>query len=536
METFSLWKPIEITDSWINADISILTDIAPSWRRRRIQLEANPKIYTDFFDKLKREHALETGVVEQLYDVERGVTETLIREGFTKSYLSHGDTNISKDNLMNYLNDHLEAMDWVFDMIKNRRPFSTSFIKQLHQLVTQNREYAEGRDHLGRKSKLKLLKGDYKKQDNNPVRADGVMVLYCPPEQVSSEMDKLIAIYEEQEKINEHPLIIAAWFHHAFTTIHPFQDGNGRIARLLSSFILIKYHLFPFTVLRAESKVKYLNALEKADTGQPQDLITYFAEAQSRYIQKALNLKLISSDSLEEVQKMFAAKVNKHKQQERQHQNMLLKARNDVYRYCKEVLGELNTKLKTTLDDDISTAIFDYPDDLYEKWEREQRNQIGGREQLDEEMARLEQSDPLYLTRIKKHQLDTYKNWYSKANENSFNTLVNTFSQKHSYFFNNQLPKAWLVLEIVLDKDKVYRLIIVMHHYGRSDSTFALAAFLHSKINDNQTNLLDSAFNKPHILSLSETLEASKKKNMRNYLEQRLTLALSEILNDMPEQ
>jgi len=76
------------------------------------------------------------------------------------------------------------------------------------------------------------------------------------------------------------------WFHHAFTTIDPFQDGNGRIARLLASLILIKHGLFPFTVLRGEAKVKYIDALEKADAHEFQPLIDYFAEVQKKHIEK----------------------------------------------------------------------------------------------------------------------------------------------------------------------------------------------------------------------------------------------------------
>jgi Fic family protein len=96
--------------------------------------------------------------------------------------------------------------------------------------------------------------------------------LYCLPEHVEAEMDNLVGFYNKAEKDEIHPLICVPWFHHAFTAIHPFQDGNGRVARLLASLILIKHGLFPFTVLREEAKVKYIDALEKADQDEPQPL------------------------------------------------------------------------------------------------------------------------------------------------------------------------------------------------------------------------------------------------------------------------
>lgn len=117
---------------------------------------------------------------------------------------------------------------------------------------------------------IDLRKGDFKIFENNPTREDGTKVMYCPPEHVQAEMDNLVSIYNEAEQNSVHPLTCATWFHHAFTTIHPFQDGNGRVARLLSSLILIKHGLFPFTVPREEAKVRYIDALEKADSGDPQ--------------------------------------------------------------------------------------------------------------------------------------------------------------------------------------------------------------------------------------------------------------------------
>ena len=197
-----------------------------------------------------------------------------------RSYLSHGDTNVSKDELMNHLNDHLDAVDFVFDMVKENRPLSVSFIKQLHQLTTRHQESAEGRDQFGNKLKIPLLKGVFKERENNPTASDGTRILYCPPIHVNAEMDNLVKIYAQLVKLEINPLIIASWFHHAFVTIHPFQDGNGRVARLLTSLIFIKYGYFPFTVVREDAKVKYINALEKADLGEVQPLVSYFGAVQ----------------------------------------------------------------------------------------------------------------------------------------------------------------------------------------------------------------------------------------------------------------
>ena len=103
-------------------------------------------------------------------------------------------------------------------------------------------------------------------------------------------MDNLVKIYDDLVGQQIHPVIVAAWFHHAFTTIHPFQDGNGRIARLLASLIFIKSYYFPFTVLGQE-RDKYITALELADQNKPQPIVDYFGGAQRRNMKKPLILK-----------------------------------------------------------------------------------------------------------------------------------------------------------------------------------------------------------------------------------------------------
>ena len=114
--TYRLWKPIQFPPNWQECDTSILDDISASWFRRRTLLKEDSGEYSDFLDRLKREHAIETGVIERLYDLKKGITETFIKEGFVQSYLSHGDTNIDETDLMNHLNDHLDSVNFIFDI------------------------------------------------------------------------------------------------------------------------------------------------------------------------------------------------------------------------------------------------------------------------------------------------------------------------------------------------------------------------------------------------------------------------------------
>ena len=69
---------------------------------------------------------------QNLYEIERGVTETLIEHGFQAELLSHGSTNKPRDYVLQLLRDQKEALDGVFDFVASKRPLSVSYIKELH--------------------------------------------------------------------------------------------------------------------------------------------------------------------------------------------------------------------------------------------------------------------------------------------------------------------------------------------------------------------------------------------------------------------
>ena len=75
-----LWRPIQFSENWNCIDTSILDDLTPSWFRRRSELKEGNTDYEDFIDGLKRQHAIETGIVEKLYDLSEGITETFIEK------------------------------------------------------------------------------------------------------------------------------------------------------------------------------------------------------------------------------------------------------------------------------------------------------------------------------------------------------------------------------------------------------------------------------------------------------------------------
>lgn len=489
-KVFRLWKPIEFTQNWVKCDTSVLDDIVESWYVQREKLQRNSSEYKEFMERLKRKHAIETGIVERMYDLSTGITDTFINDGFRSSILSHGDTNIEPRKLMDFLNDHLEAIDWVFDIIKEERPFSVFMINQLHQLVTRHQETAEGRDAHGNKSQIPLLRGDFKKWENNPVRTDGTKVLYCPPEHVVSEMDNLIKIYGRLSDEKIHPLLLTSWVHHAFSTIHPYQDGNGRVARLLASLIFIKHGLFPLTVLREEAKHRYIDALERADMGNPESFVTYLGELQKRNIQEALNLQEITSSSFEAVQDALIQKIRTLKQVEKE---TVASGRRKIFSVCEEYLEEVEQNLKKKYGKDVA----------------------------------------VYLKKSSFDDTSIYPPTNRLRQDFYFSQIIQ-YAQKHHYYFNRNLPKAWLTLEFDFSIERKYRIGFTLHHFGYEEGTLAIGVFLEQK-SKNEPDTPDSVIPlsiSPHVVSVYSNGEA-KELNIRRYLEDALTAILGQIANEL---
>jgi len=102
-------------------------------------------------------------------------------------------------------------------------------------------------------------------------------------------MERLVQLYRGLEERGVKSIIRSAWLHHRFTQIHPFQDGNGRIARALSAFVLIEGGLFPVVVNR-DDRPQYIANLEEADAGDLSPLVSLWSNLQSREITRALSL------------------------------------------------------------------------------------------------------------------------------------------------------------------------------------------------------------------------------------------------------
>ena len=283
------WKPIEeLPPDWRDLGSSELASLAPIWEEQSEKLTATG-VLREFNERLGREWAIETGIIENLYSIDRGITELLIEKGIEASLIPHGATDKPAEQIVPILRDQEAALEGLFDFIKQRRRLSTSYVKELHQGLTRSQEAVQAMNGTGRSIEVALERGEWKRLPNNPTRPNGTVHEYCPPEHVASEMDRLIALHLDHVEKHVPPEVEAAWLHHRFAQIHPFQDGNGRVARALSSLIFIRAGWFPLVIHR-DIRKDYIEALEAADGDNLSGLASLFTMIQKKSFLRALNI------------------------------------------------------------------------------------------------------------------------------------------------------------------------------------------------------------------------------------------------------
>ncbi len=230
-----------------------------------------------------RRHAVETGIIERLYEVDWGTTEALVAEGLTSEAANKAD-GIHEDTLL-IIRSQYEALEYLAELAREESGLSVRVIRELHVIITRHQATYEARDQFGRVFNAPLRHGDWKSHENHVVRPDGSILEYCPPVHVQSEMERLVQLY--QEEAEAHPLVRGAWLHHRFIQIHPFEDGNGRVARALTLLALLGDRYAPLVVDRRQREA-YIAALDSANDGDLGDLIRFFARLEIAALQSTL--------------------------------------------------------------------------------------------------------------------------------------------------------------------------------------------------------------------------------------------------------
>lgn len=144
-------------------------------------------------------------------------------------------------------------------------PLTQTFIRTLHQTLLREDYTVYRQLPTGLQTSYVIHAGQYKTRPNSVITRYGDRFDYASPEETPALMTDLVNWYNAAEEAGKlTPVELAALFHYRYIRIHPFEDGNGRIARLMVNYILARHGL-PMIVVRSRLKQDYLEALHQTD-------------------------------------------------------------------------------------------------------------------------------------------------------------------------------------------------------------------------------------------------------------------------------
>ncbi len=215
---------------------------------------------------------------------------------------------------------YAELMDLVFASWQDI-PFTENHLKQLHQVLLRHSE------------KDAWHRGHYKTNANSVAAFDetgaqiGIVFQTASPFDTPHLMTELIGwVNEERETLRLHPLLVIALCVVVFLEIHPFQDGNGRLSRVLTTLLLLKagYAYVPYSSLESvieQSKEAYYVALRltqgkiRTQTPDWQPWLTYFLRSlaqQVRRLEKKIEREKIVLAAMPELQLQIVEFAREH--------------------------------------------------------------------------------------------------------------------------------------------------------------------------------------------------------------------------------
>ncbi len=160
---------------------------------------------------------------------------------------------------------HNLCLNLMIQEAKSDKPLTEAFIRELHHTMLREDYEVPVKTPTGAVSSYTVHAGIYKTRPNSVRTPAGTMFYYASPEETPALMYDLVNWYNEATSAGVlSPIELAAVFHYRYIRIHPFEDGNGRIARLMINFIL-KRHGWPMMVIKTKNKQAYLNALARTD-------------------------------------------------------------------------------------------------------------------------------------------------------------------------------------------------------------------------------------------------------------------------------
>ncbi len=273
--------------------LSSLKDLLQRIDRRKVEIDALRPFTQEQEGRIMQKFRLDWNYHSNAIEgnsLTYGETIAFLMEGLTakgKPFKDHLD-----------IKGHNEGIDYLIHLIKNREQLSEKIIRELHEMILVEPYSNPAKTHDGQRVEKRVTLSAYKSRPNSVETPTGEMHYYATPEETPAKMTDLMDwLREQQEKNDLHPLVLAAIFHYRFVAIHPFDDGNGRMSRLLMNLLLMQYG-YPPVVIKQQDRQAYYYALRQADAGELGTFIEYIGENLLRSLD--IQFKGARGESLEE--------------------------------------------------------------------------------------------------------------------------------------------------------------------------------------------------------------------------------------------
>jgi Fic family protein len=273
-EADAAYKPFPSFGEWsqCRVDLSRWHSYVDDFASLKTEDNVQPEQLRRALETVKRHAAIETGVIENLYPSDRGLTFTVAEEvAIWESVLA-----ARSETVRNLIEAQLAAYDYALDFVTGKQPIAQAWIRQLHAVMCRSQETYRVQTPVGEQEQPLPL-GEYKTRPNHVKTQTDAIHSYAPVLSTSSEMQRLCDELRTEEFLKSHPVLQASYAHYAFVAVHPFRDGNGRVARALASVFTYRDPGVPLLIV-ADNRREYFDALEAADAGNYQRFVDFVAD------------------------------------------------------------------------------------------------------------------------------------------------------------------------------------------------------------------------------------------------------------------
>ncbi len=251
-----------------------------------------------------RAAAVDTGAVEGLYATDRGFTRSVAR-----NVISLDQAEIERGpEFRRSFEAQLAAFEMVEQLATGGEVLTEASVRELHRVTCAGQPTHRVLTPVGVQER-RLVLGSYKVEPNHVLLGNGSFHSYAPVDLVSSEMHRLIEELRSSAFLDAPAVVQAAFAHHALTAVHPFGDGNGRVARLVASVWLLRSASIPLWV-EPTDRDRYFDALADADRGERGPFLRFITSLTLRLLRE---LTLVLAPALDisrpDAEALIAARV-----------------------------------------------------------------------------------------------------------------------------------------------------------------------------------------------------------------------------------